>query len=149
MQEKASSQRRTQTRRRAAVPLRLSPCAALSGVVIICALGCQSSQPRQPTAAELSRLKLKCGEKSLNFSGQITAHFDEKAGHCYVEQMDSGTGEKLVYDVDTHRMLVETKEDTSGKTGIVANADGSFTQGSEAYGPAKDKMKELMQQDVK
>jgi len=116
---------------------------------MICALGCQSSRPQQPTAADLSRLKLKCGEKSLNFSGQIAAHFDEHAGHCYIEQLDFETGEKLVYDVDNHRMLVETKEDKSGNTGIVANDDGSFTQGSEAYGPAKDKMKELMQQDVK
>jgi len=116
---------------------------------MICAIGCQLSRPQQPTAADLSRLKLKCGEKSLNFSGQIAVHFDERAGHCYVEQLDFETGEKLVYDVDNHRMLVETKEDKSGNTGIVANDDGSFTQGSEAYGPAKDKMKELMQQDVK
>lgn len=121
---------------------------ALGGWVLSCATGC-GSQPAQSNASDLARLKLKCGEDGLEFGrgGDLyTAHFNEQTRQCYLEQIAPFTKEKLVYAAEGHRMLAEIKEDKTGNTGIVMSDDGTA---SFSYESAKEKLKELMQEDLK
>ncbi len=123
----------------------------LSGWMLLCTAGCHS-QPAQPSAADLAELKTKCGEDGVEFGGggdQFVAHFNEQTRQCYLEQIAPLTDEKLVYAAEGHRMLAEIREDkkgNTGNTGIVMLDDGTATY---SYDAAKEKLKELMQEDLK
>jgi hypothetical protein len=121
---------------------------ASSGWMLLCTAGCQS-QPAQPSAVDLARLKTKCGEDGLEFGGggdHYTPHFNEQTRRCYIEQIAPYTSEKLVYAAENHRMLAEIREDKTGNTGIVVADDGTPTY---SYDAAKEKLKELMQEDLR
>jgi hypothetical protein len=122
----------------------------LNGWMLLCTAGC-NSQPARPSAADLAGLKTKCGEDGLEFSGisgggdRYISHFNEQTRRCYLEQIAPLTDEKVVYAAENHRMLAEIREDKTGSTGIVVSDDGTPTY---SYDAAKEKLKELMQEDL-
>jgi hypothetical protein len=123
----------------------------LSVLTLLCIAlaGCHSG-PSQPTAAEISSLKVKCSEDGLGYSsqgGKIIAHYNEQTGRCYIEYIDSDGISKYVNDAETHKPLATILAGKSGDapTGIVPSSNGDWNYSVDA---ARAKIKELMQEDA-